>query len=340
MADDNLYVGADPMDDEDLSMLDRGDNLELDDEEVPSPEPKRPVDDEAEPGEAPEEAVEGEEAGDAAPELAPEEPEEPAESPEAPAESPEAPAEVAPSDPRIPKARFDEINRRRKAAEARLLALEAELKRRDEAAAGGEAFDFDAKEEEYMSAVIDGELEKAKALRREIRAAEQAAIESRMDRVRIEAAQEAETQTAVKSAVARLELEYPQFNVHDPEHYDEAATSEVLALQRAYLATEMYSSPAEALEEAAKITALKYGLTPPAEPEAPPPPAPPPKPRLAPARTPAGSKNKADVARSQPRVPQSGSAGVPAGYSVFDMSESEFDALPESKKRELRGDVL
>lgn len=75
-----------------------------------------------------------------------------------------------PATPTIPKTRLDAEVAKRKALEARL----AEMDRTKKITADAEAnrYDFGAKEAEYMDAVLDGDKEKAMALRAEIRTAE------------------------------------------------------------------------------------------------------------------------------------------------------------------------
>lgn len=76
--------------------------------------------------------------------------------------------------PGVPYVRFSEVNQQRKDAEARAAALEQELEQLRSASAARDnrpapaAFDADAKEAEYIDALLDGDREKAAELRREI----------------------------------------------------------------------------------------------------------------------------------------------------------------------------
>jgi len=72
--------------------------------------------------------------------------------------------------PSIPKSRLDAEVAKRKALEARL--AEVDRAKKVQADAQANQYDFGAKEAEYMDAVLDGDKEKAMALRGEIRAAE------------------------------------------------------------------------------------------------------------------------------------------------------------------------
>lgn len=315
MTDTSVFYGGEPIEEEDLSNLDRGDSLEPESTggtETPR-EPEAPV---AEP----EALVE--------PETLAEEPETPIESGE-PVEEPEVPEGLKP-DHKIPKARFDEVNLKRKAAEARLKQLEDELNRLKSPQEAAAAFDFDAKEEEYMSAVVDGEFAKAKAIRAEIRQAEQATLRAEAAKAKTEAVTQTQIELDFKSTVVELETKYPAFNSR-AEVFDEDATNEVLELHQAYMQMGKYPTPSDSLRAAADLIALKHGVLEPAQKAAP---------SAPPAKQVAAAKRKAEVASSQPSIPQSGVPGTPTEAGVGMMSEEEFDALPESKKAELRGDLV
>ena len=89
----------------------------------------------------------------------------------------------------VPHARFNEVNEEAKAHRARVLALEEELARVKGASPAAtkkeepkvESFDFDAAEERYSEALLDGEKDKARQIRAEIRAEEQKAAEQRAE---------------------------------------------------------------------------------------------------------------------------------------------------------------
>ena len=76
----------------------------------------------------------------------------------------------------VPKSRLDEVLAKQKALEKQLDELRAQKQEPGEAP---EAYDFDAKEVEYQNLVLDGEAQKAAALRKEIRAAERAQLRVR-----------------------------------------------------------------------------------------------------------------------------------------------------------------
>jgi hypothetical protein len=310
--DKDLFAGSDLDDDDDLTATDRGDTLEPVAEaptEAP-PAEETPPEDEAPPAE-----------------------ETPPEDEASPAESEEGAPKRQPPNARIPKSRFDEVNARRKAAEARAKELEEELARAREPQAPVSEFDFSAKEEEYMAAVVDGNFEKAKTVRAEIRQAEHEAFRIEAQRTQSAAVSQTKAELDLRTTIQELEEMYPALNSKNEETYDDLATQEVLELHNAYLQMGKYPSPADSLRAAAELIAVKYGLNGPETEDVEEPAAPPA--RRAPAETKA--ERKAAVAASQPRLPTVGSAvgGTP---SIADLSEAEFDALPESKKAELRGD--
>lgn len=118
----------------------------------------------------------------------------------------EAPAdEVKPAG--IPKARFDEVNEAKKAAQAALDAANAEIaalkasKAAPEAHQAETAFDEDAKEQEYIDAMLDGDTALALRIRKEINAnlREQASMEfeARQEQRATKSTMEAESAQAV-----------------------------------------------------------------------------------------------------------------------------------------------
>lgn len=307
--DKDLFAGAEPDDEDELTPADRGDALE------PSAEPEAP-----EPS--------------AAPEAPGPEPEERSAEPEEPSAAPEEPSSKRqPPNARIPKARFDEVNARRKAAEARTKELEDELARARGPQTPVEEFDFSAKEEEYMSAVVDGDFAKAKAVRAEIRRAEHEMFRAEALQTQNAAVSQTKAELDLRTTIQELEETYPTLDSKNEDAYDELATQEVLELHNAYLQMGKYANPADSLRAAAELIALKYGFGQADETDETPQPVPT---KREATETPA--QRKAAVAASQPRLPSAGSATGGGRSSVAEMSEAEFDALPESKKAELRGD--
>jgi hypothetical protein len=231
------------------------------------------------------------------------------------------------SEQRIPKKRFDQVNERMKLAEQKLAEMEAKLAEQ-KAEPEAPAYDFDAKEQQYAELVIDGEIEKARELRAEIRAAEKAEF---MKDIQIpDVANVANTQYAFNQKVAELNAEFSEFNPESPS-YDQVLVDEVLGRQQYFLS--QGHSAASALDKAAREVAKLndiVGLSQVQVEETPPPAKPPAKK--------ADIKKKAKQAQQQPPVMEEGGQND-ATPNIIDMSDDEFDALPESTKARLRGDL-
>ena len=116
----------------------------------------------------------------------------------------------------------------------------------------------------------------------------------------------------------------------NPKHadFDKALVDEVLDLQGGLVAQGY--TPADALTKAARYV-VGDAIDGEVEPAAP----------VEKKKT--DVKAKVKIANAQPQNLSSGDSSSAAGDGVIDMdtiTENEFDALPESKKKELRGDVL
>jgi hypothetical protein len=268
--------------------------------------------------------------------------------PEAPAETEEKPAEVEAAEPvaeepvveeakeeepkhdepRIPKKRFDEINERRKAAERRLAELEAERKASDPGQYVD--FDFDAKEELYAQHVLDGDLVKAKEIRAEIRRAEQTAFEKMAENRAMKVGERQKLQSELDSTIVELNAAYPVYDPSSPS-YDQDVVDETLELQRGFI--DRGYTPAVALRRAAEYVAAVNGLQPAAEMTAVAE-----TEKVVPIKKPDIAK-KIAAAEKQPPKQQGRNSATEALLDLDSMSEEEFDALPESKRRALRGDM-
>lgn len=234
--------------------------------------------------------------------------------------------DVATTSPMIPKRRFDEVNERMKRAEQKLAEAEATQKANEPAQTSD--FDFDAKEAEYMEAVLDGESDRALSIRREIRAAEEVVYANKIASVQESAVTQSKIQREFEAVVHDLESKVDRFNPNS-EAFDEALVGEVLELQRG-LVNQGYT-PGDALNRAARYVVPDLDA-PAAEPAAP-----------APAPRKTNVKQKVAASKQQPQPLSAGDNSSSGGDGVINvdaLTEAEFDALPESKKRELRGDVV
>lgn len=240
-------------------------------------------------------------------------------------------------EPRVPHSRFEEINKRRKTAEERVAQLEAELAAERDAKKVLDSkeppepdFDFDAEEERYMEAVLQGDKDEAKQIRAAIRKAEK-------DMYAKQAAEQANTSLKVSAeeqafieAGNKLEKAYPILS-EENEGFNPQLLDEVVELYQAYLGTGKYTM-AQAIEKATNTTMKVNGIAPAGE-EA----APAKKAKSTPTQKDA-EKKKGVAAKQPPKRETSTSPDVEVTANVASISDEEWAALPESTKRKLRGD--
>lgn len=233
-----------------------------------------------------------------------------------------------PQSPMIPKSRFDEINEKRKAAERKIQQFEEQQK-----AAETPNYDFDAKEKEYMEAVLDGRADDALSIRREIRTAE----EAQFRRVAEQQATEARTRTKedlkVQDAIEDLQQRFEVFDT-EAEGYNQDLVDETLVLQRSFM-QEGYEPDAALYKAARYVTKLNdvRDRTAAAVEES--------KPEGLSAETPTHTEEQAqaklDLASKQPTdVPATNRREPP--IDIFSMPPEEFDKLSEAQIRKMRGD--
>ncbi|CAM4267535.1 hypothetical protein COAQ111491_14135 [Comamonas aquatilis] len=255
----------------------------------------------------------------------------------------------------VPHARFNEVNERRKEVERQLEEARAENERlRAEkagaaaAAAGKEAaaanppataaaFDFDTKESEYLDALMEGETEKAKQIRREVNAA---LVEQARSNAKAEARAEleqAEAQRSQKAAMAALADEAASvvktFPYLDSEE-GQVAMEMIIERRNSLAAKGM--APHLALREAAALIAPRFapaGSTPAKDLQT--------GAAHADSREPAARTRGAQASVAQPPVPAAGMGNRATGNDTTDVSrmdDDQFDRLSEADKRRLRGD--
>ena len=290
-----------------------------------------------------EEALEEEESEEVAEEVVAEDAEEetPAEEPEeivSEDESsteeetkPEVAEEKPAKKPMVPKARLDEVLQKQKALQKQVDDMREAQKPAEDAP---DEYAFVEKEMEYQNLLLDGEAEKAAELRTEIRKAERAQIEHEMSQKMTETVSYNQQANALQQAADALESEFPVFN-RASEHFNEELTNEVVELRDAFIIKG--ENPVAALSKAAKFvisdndlvdnTPSLAGKTPKSD-------------ELAKKRAQVSQKLKA--ADAQPPELQ-GEGTATRGEKALDlsnMSEEEFDALPEATLRRLRGDIL
>ena len=253
------------------------------------------------------------------------------------AEEPEAPVAEEPRKHMVPKSRLDEVLAKQKALEKQLDELRAQKQEPGEAP---EAYDFDAKEVEYQNLVLDGEAQKAAALRKEIRTAERAQLEYEFSSKIGESVSQSQQATALQQAASELEDNFPVFD-RNSDQYNEGYTQEVIDLRDAFIMKG--ENPVAALTKAAKFVLREYDLVDMGEVAA----APSLSAETAP-RVDEVAKKRAEVTRKlkaaesqPPEMPgESSTARGEKALDIASMTEDEFNALPEATLRRLRGDIL
>lgn len=254
----------------------------------------------------------------------------------------------------VPHARFNEVNLRRKAAEqeaerlraenealkaGKAAATKADEKEQDKSgkAAAAPEIDVDAKEQAYLDAIMDGNTDAAKQLRREIN--QHLMTQASSEALKSARAEIKERQQAEELANAgKLLATTANAVVSDYPFLDDPAHSEVLDMIEARRdALIAKGTPVhEALRQAADFIAPRFapeGFTPAKSSEKPAP-----KTDL---RQAAAVARGAQASIAQPPVPAAGMGNRATGSdakSVANMSDEDFDRLTAAEKKALRGD--
>lgn len=241
--------------------------------------------------------------------------------------------------PMVPKSRLDEVLAKQKALQKQLDDLMAA---KTAAETAPDSFDFAVKEVEYQNMVLDGQHEKAAALRQEIRRAERAQLEFELTQKMEQKVTQSQQMSALQQAASELETNFPVFDRNSPE-FNEKYTQEVIDLRDAFIVKG--ENPVAALSKAAKFVLREYDLVDMSTQETPS--------LAAPTATKAApvdevAKKRADIARkmkaaeSQPpdMAGESSAARGEKAFDVMQLTEDEFNALPAATLKRLRGDVV
>ena len=294
------------------------------------------------PEEEPEEVAEEVVAEDAEEEAVAEEPEEivsedeqsTEEETEAELEEEPVVEEKAAKKPMVPKARLDEVLAKQKALQKQLDEINAANEKAEEAP---ESYDFDAKEVEYQNMVLDGETDKAVALRREIRKAEREQLEYEMRQEMSQTVNQDRQMTALQQAANAMEDAYPVFD-RNSDDFNEDMTNEVVELRDAFM-MKGYEA-VDALSKAVKYVVKDHDLDQ-AQESAPSLAGKAQKSdELAKKRAQVSKKLKAAEAQPPELPGESSSNHGEKGLDLSTMTEEEFAALPEATLKRLRGDIL
>lgn len=268
----------------------------------------------------------------------------PAGSDEPKGESSAQPSEPSATEPKagsIPKARFDEVNERRKTAEQELEATRAELAafkagkqtapaqstEQAQKEVQADAFDEDAKEQAYIDAMLDGDTAKAKEIRKEINAhlRQQAAVE-----VEARTTQRNEA-TLLTQAAAKASTDFPYLDTDEGSY----ALGLIVSARDAAIARGVpaHTALADAVSKIAPRFAPAEGSTPPSRD------LPAPKPAVD-TRTQQALERGALDSTKQPPPMQAGlgNRSDKVRVDVHALDEAQFAALTPAEKKALRGD--
>ncbi len=235
----------------------------------------------------------------------------------------------------VPKSRLDEVLAKQKALQKQ---LEDMRKAQEPPADAPEAYDFAAKEREYMNLVLDGKEAEAVQLRQEIRTAEKTQLEFEMSQKMQQTVSQNAQATALQAAANELEANFPVFDQNSAE-YNADYTQEVIDLRDAFIVQGF--DAVDALSKAANFVIKDHGLAEEAPQQS----------TLTQSAAPVQdevAKKRAEVnkklnaAKSQPpELPgESSAARGEKALDISTMTEDEFNALPEATIKRLRGDLL
>lgn len=240
----------------------------------------------------------------------------------------------------VPHARFNEVNESLKQERAERLRLEEELARArgqqpekpaENAKPKVDGYDFDAAEDRYMEALLDGDKDAAAKIRSEIRAeerkqfAQQTSMTAKQVAEEEQRRREAETEQQAAQKVLNAAITKYPFLDHEGDEADADAIEDVIARRDLYLKQGMPF--AKALATAVEKVAPRYA---PQEER--------PKPGKRTATAEQINRNLERERRIPAAMPGVGERGKDIDYAK--LSEDEFDALSETEKRKARGDYV
>ena len=262
-----------------------------------------------------------------------------------PAKEPEKAEEEPARDPKtgqfIPKARFDELRRKKdaqiEAAEARARELEEKLKLTEGPATVQEAEALlEQKIEQHQNLLADGKLAEAKGIFKEINALNRRIARLEIQPVVQNLAHEAVRADTLEGVIDMYTSEFPEFREGSKE-FNQELVNEVAELQTAFQA--MGHSPAKALKKAAdtvikanQLTAASERGSAKAEEKA------------KPDRKAAAVKANVDAAGRQP--PGLGTVGADSdkmgasNIDVTSLTQEAFSKIDENTLKRLRGDLV
>ena len=193
-------------------------------------------------------------------------------------------------------------------------------------------YEFEVKEAEYQQLVLDGEAEKATALRTEIRNAEREQTMFEVQQKMGQTVQQSQEAIQLQTTAQLIQEQYPILD-ENSQDYNKEMADEVIDLRDAFIVQGYQAS--DALTKATKY--VMAGNTPEPAQEAAPSKS---NGAVVQKKKKATVKKKIEASQSQPPDLQ-GQGNAERGEGTLDvnaLSEDEFNALPEETLRRLRGD--
>jgi len=233
--------------------------------------------------------------------------------------------------PMVPKSRLDEVLAKQKALQKQ---LNEQMAQQAEVQAEAPKYEFDVKEAEYQQLVLDGEAEKATALRTEIRNAEREQTMFEVQQRMGQTVQQSQEAMQLQTTAQLIQEQNPILDENSQEYKKETA-DEVVDLRDAFIvqgyqaadaltkATKYVLAGLEPVQAAVEESLPKKGNG-----------------EIAQKRKKATVQKKIEASESQP-PDLKGQGNAERGEGTLDvnaLSEDEFNALPEETLRRLRGD--
>tara|TARA_S200000501_G_scaffold334639_1_gene338796 strand:+ start:370 stop:1233 length:864 start_codon:yes stop_codon:yes gene_type:complete len=222
----------------------------------------------------------------------------------------------------IPKDRLDQEIAKRRQLENQLKDLQKPVD-----APKAPEYDFDKAEKEYMSAVVDGELDKAMAIRKNIRTAERSQMDFEFNQKMETTKVQTRAQIELDNEVNVMTQRYPSLDINGKEA-DNDLINETNELMSAF--TQNGYTAVDALRKAVGYTMKSAGIN-----------------STGPAVVPdiariEANKKKAGASKQPPKLGGESQRmkDIETKQDVSRMSNVEFDKLTDEELKKLRGDVL
>jgi hypothetical protein len=230
--------------------------------------------------------------------------------------------EKTPKEPMIPKSRLDQVLQKQKALEKQLQEAQNPA---PEAIEKAPEYDFDVKEQEYQTLVLEGDQDKATKLRAEIREAEKQQMMFEMQSRMGHTVKRSQEEADLLAKAAEVEAKYPALDQNSAT-FDEPKAKEVLELRDAYI-IQGYQG-ADALDKAVNLimpSPVDEKTLDPVEQ------------KVVEKKKVANVNKKIAAAESQPPA-MKGKNKTEKKVDINTLSIDEFDALPAETLKRMRGD--